>query len=430
MVNDAAYTLGRKILGPVFANFAQLLLRHCRHRNCTHLAFVARDGDLLLRTTAAFASRIGETKDLSLSYLHLSRRSTNLPACRTITAETLAGTRRIRAGTGSLREALDYLGMQPALLTSVFTRLGIDPEHHLDDAARKLTDDEEFRAIVSREYQHQKNLLAAYLASCGLNRTQSAILVDIGWKGSIQHNLRAAFQTDRTFGEIPWAYFGLWTEGDARSLPQDNGVGLISDGNRGRNVLEGAAWYAGFLLEATCRANEGTTLGYARSSETIAPVLAGQSPSRAAEEETAGIANAIRQGIFASLANDDVYRPEATDGELRRAAQRSLFRLAFFPTRDEIACGSVLSHTEAHTEAWSMPLVARMQPNPLISPRCWMAGLSSPWRAGYIRSTGGPLLAGAFLLAESTLLALPPTIRTRLTAAGRRFARTGDSNPG
>src|SRR5262249_35075969 len=107
----------------------------------------------------------------------------------------------------------------------------------------------------------------------------------------------------------------------------------------------------------------------------------------------------------------------------RRRTQRALRKLAFFPTAAELDIGRALVHTETALEGWSSPLVAPSSSSPLIGPRKWIAGLRSPWRAGYVAATGGPMLSAAMLGAEGVLLRLPPGVVRWMRGRALRFGR-------
>jgi hypothetical protein len=82
-----------------------------------------------------------------------------------------------------------------------------------------------------------------------------------------------------------------------------------------------------------------------------------------------------------------------------------------------------LSHTETSSENWHASLIPSVLPSPFIAPSAWLAGLKSPWRAGYVAASGGKLFSMAFCLAEACLLALPNRIRRGLRALALRAAR-------
>lgn len=390
------------------------------------MGFIARDGDLLLQVTKRLPLLDGVTQRPELAYISLSRRSTILPAQPLIDSLVLLEATASRAGYGTWGEGLAYLGLDHEAMKPVLENLGvaIDKAPVTAQSAATVANDPVFQARVAEERERQKKALSNYLKQHQIGRDPSMILVDIGWRGSILRNLQRAFASDPTFRCPRAAFFGLWPEdGNLLDLPVDS-VGLISDRRQRSNIMEGSSWYVAFLLEAVCRADEGTTIGYVEMNGKLEALHAPKSPSRDAEAETRGIADQIRRGIL-EYAETQGGHPDwvrASDSLLRSKAQRALLRLGFFPTPTEIALGEKLVHTETHSPDWATALISGDKPNPLLSPRQWLAGFASPWRAGYVRSTGGFPLAATLLLFEFVLLALPPSVKTYLTEYARKVA--------
>jgi hypothetical protein len=287
-----------------------------------------------------------------------------------------------------------------------------------------LVSDEEVRIAVQRESSRQKALLATYLEQESIGAAADTLLVDVGWRGSILSNLAKAYSGASGFRSPAGAFFGLWSESKPLSGLPSGTVGLIADIRRRHTVLEASAWLAAFMLEAVCRADEGTTIGYEFRGEKVTPILAGDSKSRRAEERVLPVVADVRRGIMDYIdehGSADEWLCASSD-QVRKRAQRALLRLACFPNAAEIAIGAMLVHTEGHTPNWSLPLITSTDANPLFHPRRWLAGLASPWRAGYIRHTGGPVLAASFLLLESAFLAVSPDFRAAVTRIARRAA--------
>lgn len=425
-VHRAAYTLGYRELGGIFACFSHLLLRHARQVCSRRLAFVSRDGDLLMRCTARLAERIGDMDRPIFSYVYISRQTSFLPALDAIDKSALEAALAVRGERATLSAALTYLGMPLAPIASVLARLAVDAERSdvSPDTISVLVADEQFQLAVRKEGDRQRILLAAYLEQEHIGTGAATLLVDIGWRGSILTNINSAFSATTGFDPPAGAFLGLWSEGKVPSGFPKGTIGLLADIRRRRNILEGSAWLAAFLLEAVCRANEGTTVGYELRGGKVMPILASGSESRRAEERVLPVVAEMRRGIMDFIDERGVSREwlTASSDQLRRRAQRSLLRLACFPRAEEIAVGTRLVHTEGHTPDWWAHLIDSTETSPMSHPRRWLAGLASPWRAGYIRHTGGPVLAAGFLLLESALLAVSPNARSVLTRAARRAA--------
>lgn len=406
---NARYALGHDVLGPVFAAFARLLLEQAKRDGVTRLAFIARDGHLLREVTAALD--VPDTP--ALDYVHFSRISTSL-AGDMLSIEEVAS---IRAGALTITDLLAYYALDAASFD--LAKHGSHRGSSIDEC-RLFLNDPSFLQQVRDARESQRRLLGDYLQQQRLDDPRTA-LVDLGWRGSIQHALHQAFPETAALHCYNLAY---WHDLGCRPFPEGVMTGILSDCRRARTVVEGAAYYVSILLEAVCRAPHGTVIGYRRDDDGIvAPVLAGDSLQRQTERAGEEWREPIRRGILDYVAKHaEEYRD--VRGTMRRAAQRRLFRLAFFPTRSELDAVSGLAHTEGHATDWSRPLIDDDRPSPLFSPRRWLGGLTSPWRSGYVMATGGMPLASLFVVMESLLVAFP-ALRRRLRRAALATARIG-----
>jgi hypothetical protein len=73
--DESVFGVGYRTLGPVLVAFARLLLARSCAEGVTHLAFVSRDGDLLLEIVRTLLAKAPPSDDLQCSYVHFSRRS-------------------------------------------------------------------------------------------------------------------------------------------------------------------------------------------------------------------------------------------------------------------------------------------------------------------------------------------------------------------
>ena len=413
------HEFGHGELGPIIAAFVLLLIREAERRKLSRLAFVARDGDLLREATQRLLHSLPPRPAPELVYIHLSRRATAPAALDAMDVAAVDAAAAVRAGPLTLAKVLEFHGLCAGTMDNWAGKHGLTLDTRISSPSmlRGLFADEQFRTEIVARIAQRKELLSRYIAQQGMGERSPTALVDIGWRGSIQTNL------SRMLPDIAGLYFGLWTEdGPPHALPSA-AIGLICDQRRDRSIREGAAWYAAHLLEAICRAPEGTTLGYNEEGGRIVPVLETDT-SRSAEIETAEATSKIRAGILdriEQLAKDSSWSLQS-DGELRRAAQDALFQLAFFPGTAAIAIGKTLVHTEGHASGWSVPLIASVPDRPFASPRQWLAGLASPWRAGYVCATGGKGLAWLFAGTEALLVSLSPKIRHLVSSLARRLA--------
>ena len=414
--DNGRYRTGYDVLGPVFAAFAQRLLLRARSDGVRRLAFVARDGEFLKTVVVTLIERLQLREPPILDYVYLSRVSTSLPQYTRLDDAALHEVLLIRTGSQDVATILRFFGLDAGDFRDELLRHGLHAGARIANAAafRSFASDASVMQKIEAESRRQKGLLGDYLRQHELLSPGSA-LVDVGWRGSIPAAL------DRAFAPSPplrCYYLGYWHELGCRPDADHLVEGLLADFRKGRGIIEGAVYYAAFLIEAICRSAEGTVIGYQRrDGGDVVPVLAEESEQREVERAGERWREPIRRGIVDYIHDHaEHYRGAAAVPRIRRDAQRRLFRLAFFPTDEQIAACSPLSHTEGHAESHWRTLVDPVRPSPLAFRR-WLGGLSSPWRGGYIMATGGSALAWMYVASESLLLALP-----RLRNAIRKLA--------
>lgn len=410
---------GRDQLGPLFATFARLLDAAARRDGVHHLVFIARDGDFLREVQQAWQAASGASPPLHLHYVRLSRRSTHLLRHARIDAAAVDAAMSVRAGQPSSASVLRFLGVDLEALPQILQQqIGAASVAELT----RITATDTFQQQLERQREQLTAQLQAYLAPWGLPAAGDVAFVDIGWQGSIVRTLQQALCGP---GERLRLYqLGHWSE--ALPLPDTPAAieGLLGDWRQGRRLREASVYQLALLLEAVCREAVPPVIGY----DGLAPVqprLAEADASAVSEAANARWREPIREGILKAVQAAARAPGEGAPQDWRRAEQRRLLRLAWFPDAAARAAVAGLCHGEGHVQGWSAPLIATPLHRPWRSPRAWMAGLASPWRTGYLMATGGVLLAGAYALLEATLLAAPAHWRTALRDAARRFGRIG-----
>jgi hypothetical protein len=423
---EAARIIGQKTFGPIFTAWGQLLLREAHRRRLQELLFIARDGFLLLHVSKAFIAGCDESCAPRLSYLHLSRCATRLPAARKIDTDAIAGALSLRSGMLSLAGLLEYHGIPASAYLPVLYRAGLEPQTPVGSAERgqALLGQPDVAALIAEEAWIQRTALLDYLVERHSMGSHPAALVDVGWRGSIQANLHSLLGTLPRLVSPIGLYVGLWREdGLAPLLPHD-GQGLAGDLRRGRCLHESAPWQVSLLLEAVCRESCGTVQSFRMVNGRGTAIFTDVSdPAGQAELASSVLATAVRDGILDFVlrnARKDCWQLTETT-VLRHNLQQRLLRLAFFPDAAEIALGEGLVHTESHDRHWSTPLILPRPLQPLRAPRRWLAGMASPWRGGYVMATGRPL-AWLYRGVESSLITVPPLWRATVRRVALRFA--------
>jgi FMN phosphatase YigB (HAD superfamily) len=380
---DFAFDIGLNRLGPVLVAFTRLLLDLSRREGVEQLHFVARDGELLLRV-ARELTRDEPDRYPRLNYLHLSRRAM---ACSSEHLRSLhkdaegaqsiiSSLKEIRSLGTAVQDFQNYYNIPQEMISRNSHRLGLARGDVSD--LRTLLTDSSTATELSEAVKPMRDRLRDYLLQEGVLSDSSA-LVDIGWRGTLQTILQ---RECRQWGRpVPGGfYFGLWNEA-GREFPE-HAWGLISDQRRGRGPLESSAWHAAFLLEAVCRANHGMVVGFtAEEDGRIVPVHIEKGATRDAERNSVELQARIQEGVlayarwFRSSVPNSVDDPPA----LRFAVQRSLYKLAFFPTKEEIEAGTQLAYSEPTSDDFAIPLIIGK------SSSGFLASMRSPWKGGFFR---------------------------------------------
>lgn len=405
---DTDFAVGYQTLGPILVAFVRLLFGAARRDGIRQLAFVARDGDLLVRVARTIAEHNPGIGPMELRYVHLSRRAL---ACVSPDLQHLSddpgAVDRVMATLQSIRGMgtpvegfQNYYGIPPELLARETHRLRLICTEISE--LRRLLRDPATAAALSEAMLPLRDRLRRYLLQEKIMASDSA-LVDIGWRGSLQKILQArAREWDLP---APRGYYvGLWDE-DSRRSPID-AAGILSSQQRGRGLRESSAWQAAFLLEAVCRAKHGIVAGFVEDQNgNVAPLHVESGGTREAERESERTQGRVQEGIlsYAQWFATSCPVTVANEEEVRRDAQKRLLRLAFFPRAIERAVGRRLVHSEPTSDDSALWLIADAG-NGL---RDWLSGLRSPWKGGYLRENGGIVLAAGYCFTEAILSHLP-----------------------
>ncbi len=238
------------------------------------LQFLAREGKFLRALFDAYQDGIGVPEDhrVSTEYLYVSRRATFPAVLRPIEEENFETLfrqyRELSAGM-----FLRSIGWPQAAVEAVARACQIDPECVEDDfpsssAFECLLKSKEFQDAYDRYRQECQGVLTEYLDQARKDDQGRLVLVDVGWKGTIQDHLRRALPK----GVDLWGiYLGMSGPGLVR--PDNRKIPLLFSytGALARcNKTFGAVRE---LFEAVMVADHGSVGGYARQKGKVVPVL-------------------------------------------------------------------------------------------------------------------------------------------------------------
>jgi FMN phosphatase YigB (HAD superfamily) len=315
---DPAWTLGHDVLGPLMHGFALWLEAEAAALGDAKIVFLLRDGHLPQRV---FEAATGRT---------------------TAAAEISRFTAR-RAGFSDAEAIADFLGGQQRhnRVKMLASQLGLSPQEGealgrggQAGFERAVLEPRTVGRIVERSHAFGDKLFA-HLASLGVARGDTVMLVDLGYNGTVQDYLEGVLP--ERFGlNLVGRYLLLREEAET---PFDK-KGFLDARHFDFNALHALSGPIA-LIEQLSTIAQGSVEDY---------TPAGQPVRKAAGAK--GAQNAIRDRVqegcvaFARNADAGIHRAPASDGEPARRAMAAagLARLLFLPTASEVSLFETFEH--------------------------------------------------------------------------------------
>ncbi len=366
--------------------FALFALAEARRRGIRRLYFTARDGYLPLAIARRIVAKRGDP--VELHYLEVSRGAIILPGLGE-DPDTLAEMLSHTASGAPLANLLDPLGITADTTAQCLRELGLDPmavnetARFGQDVARRLLVADP--TLIASALAVRREAALGYLASEGFLAPGPRMIVDVGWRGSIQRHL--ARLTGLPRGDLYGCYLGLLPEALAPDLDMRTASGYLF--TFGHPAPRCALAREGLLLfELFFSAPHGSVSHYRRIEDRFRPVHA--------EEE--GRSGAARAAFFAALERDCLAEIDALDGLIDGAWPDSidpdsvLFDFAPLlarPSRREVRAINAIPFVHGLD---GRRLSVAVNPVPLHEfvryPKATLQRLANaPWRAGAVRAS-------------------------------------------
>ncbi|AWB46184.1 hypothetical protein DCC85_19805 [Paenibacillus sp. CAA11] len=364
------YQLGFEILGPIFTNYIDGLINLVIQKKMTNIFFLAREGYLFIQVY----ERLKKVKKYSLNelpegtYMYISRLSSSLPSVYRF------GIREIRMGLWKI---------DPKGLYSILKTFNLNPEDfeeyakvygfgHMqepiydplnDIRLHNFIDDYRVQKLIEAQKETEIDLLKKYLTQLGFfGLRKKAVFVDIGWSGTIQHNIGRAFIDDEYFPHLFGYYFGRNFDYHLRYLMHPK---LLFEPGYSYDFehFKETDFITEFpqLFEQAATAPHGSTIGYEEKEGRIIPVLKQEGEDRKTEEKQNYIIQQIQKGIldyvdeFVEL-NNSVYLDY---NAVKKTALDSVERFIRNPRPAEVRIFEQLNHSEDWGASNSLQLVAK-----------------------------------------------------------------------
>lgn len=229
LTKRALFAGSRSALLPVGLVFAAA--QRAGERGLDRVFYVSREGAFLSDLHRRIRDEHPELGFPSAVHLEVSRRSTFGPSLSRLDGASLE---RLwsQYPNQSIRGLLSSLGVELVDVAEGVRRFGLDPDeliHEIRSNARvrEFLDDQAVGAQIMRRLGSQRDLLARYLRDRGLTE-ETSLIVDLGWRGTIQDNLAHILDDKHLHG----VYMGLFPYLNKQPLNVSKEA-LAFDGNIG-----------------------------------------------------------------------------------------------------------------------------------------------------------------------------------------------------
>lgn len=341
---------GATILGPAFATFNLGVVERCQELAPQRVFFLARDGFLFQKMYERWQILVPEV-DLPLSeYVYASRR---VVACASVADGLTLEQAHVALYNPKQRGLLSILktfGLTPEQFEPFAKAHGLDP---IDDPLHNWQDERlqaflaspKVQEIIRQHGRESRENLEKYFEQVGFFGCKRAVLVDIGWNGTIQKFLKDSFGHRADYPETHGLYFAF---AGAIHADVENAEGIIMD-QRVDDHWTRAPLDFEEIFEQGARATEATTLGYRVTSNKVEPVLKpDDAPDRRSEILCNPLIEQFQSGVLEHLEHfHAAWRLTGYDmRRLRPYVTALLERAVVYPTRAEIENIGRLVHTE------------------------------------------------------------------------------------
>ncbi len=242
--------------------------------NVQDVFFLAREGEYLIKLFEIYQSAFYPEHKIKLHYLKVSRKATFIPSLGTLEQESFERLFR-QYRTFSLRSFLLSLNFDTAEQDNICQILAKDADLMIEDfpqseTFKALLKLNIFQQLYEKTRIEQRENFLAYLKSFGVDFTKQALhLVDVGWKGTIQDNIRCMVPKETA---VAGHYLGLvWAP---MVSPINSKEGLLFSCQNKRMPDFGIFDENKSLFEVFLGASHGSAGRYVKTGEKVDVVLA------------------------------------------------------------------------------------------------------------------------------------------------------------
>lgn len=344
--------------------------------------FLAREGQLLKQLFDLYQNRRTPTVDMQIRshYLEVSRRATFLPSLGPLETERFEilfrQYRRISAEEFLLNLGLENLLPQLERHLAGFALRTREEDFPESAVFHQILGSELFRSAYETARVTGRKAMLAYLDGFDLLAPSAAMsIVDVGWKGTIQDNLRRLFLAEEAERARParlldGIYLGLVSAGEAG--PGNAKRGLLFSAIDGRTPHYAVFNENRALFEVMLAADHGSAAGYRLLPDGTGEAVLGVFSEHSLFESKVRPEQARLHAAFERL-DDLLFHRYYSDRWLLAVTARHHARMVFEPSAAEIAWFTGVYHIE------NFGVFERSEFGHSISKSLWLARMKFAW---------------------------------------------------
>lgn len=264
---------------PLFLLWAEGMFVQAKKRNTKKLLFCSREGQLLEKVFNAYQDVIPENEKINTAYFYVSRKSTVIASLESFSTEKFDHV--FKCLDYSIGDFLRFLQIDEKIIDEVLVEINSNKNEllavkgsMLSNMRVKLQNNALFMKEYNRVREEQKNIFLTYINQVYGFLPTRIDMVDIGWKGSIQDNIRKIVPEDiPIYGYYLGIYDGERFERKIQTADNNVKIPIIfsncANFSYGKNILQKNR----FFLELLFSANHGSVTGYELDNGVVKPLV-------------------------------------------------------------------------------------------------------------------------------------------------------------
>jgi predicted HAD superfamily hydrolase len=262
------------VIAPLIFGFVHWVLTEAKHKGIQRLYFMARDGQILLKTAQVICRKWGY--DIDCRYLYGSRQAFHFPSILEL-KETEFNWIFDNPEFLSVRIVCKRVNLQPEQIADTLSSYGFSAEkwdqnltHQEELSLKAIFEEPSVAEIIISMAEIQREKALGYFRQEGMGDGVHFATVDIGWSGKSQRSLSRLLAAGELYlpEGVSGFFFGLLSR--TQAFPTDRLMPYFLEHD---NTTERRFLCDTQILELFLAADHGSTVGYEEQNDRYIPVL-------------------------------------------------------------------------------------------------------------------------------------------------------------